>query len=304
MKQYAGPLAAIARRQHGLFTSDQAVAHGVTGEMLRTLIQLGWCARLGDRVYRVEGAPRTRQQALLAATLVHVARAAGSHRAAADHWGVPGYAGAPPEVTVEHARNRRTALGTIHGSLRLPARHVTVRRDVPVTTIARTIFDLAGVEPEEKVGKALDYAVSRRMCTLRQVNQVFFALAGQGRRGTVAMRTLLEARGEGYVPPATELERLGRKVFSEGGLPTPDFEVHLGDEDLIGRVDCYWREAKLVVELDGGRYHDGLSARESDRKRDNRLMAQGWRVLRFTWDDLTLRPVETVATILAALAHP
>jgi hypothetical protein len=302
MKSTAAPLARLARRQHGLFTANQAVASGVTCEALRNLIRSGWCARLGDGIYRVEGAPRSRDQALLAATLVHASPAAGSHRAAADHWGVPGYAGAPPEVTVEHARNRRTKLGVIHGSLRLPDRHITVRRSVPVTTIARTIFDLAGIEPEDRVGKALDYAVSRKMCTLRQVNQVFFALAGQGRRGTVTMRALLEKRGEGYVPPATELERVGRKVFLEGGLPTPEFEVHLGDEDLIGRVDCYWREALLVVELDGAKYHDGLSARESDRRRDNRLMAQGWRVLRFTWDDLTLRPIETVRIIRAALA--
>lgn len=300
VKPSVGPLARLARRQHGLFTADQAVANGVTGEVLRNLIHAGWCARLGDRIYRVEAAPRTKEQALLAATLVHT-RAAASHRASADHWGVPGYGGAAPEVTVEHGRNRRTKLGLIHGSLRLPDRHVTVRRSVPVTTIARTIFDLAGIEPREKVGKALDYATSRKLCTLRQVNQVFFALAGQGRRGTVTMRALLEERGEGYVPPATELERVGRKVFREGGVPDPEFEVHLGDDDLIGRVDCYWREARLVVELDGARYHDGLSARESDRQRDNRLMAAGWRVLRFTWDDLTLRPTETIRTIRAAL---
>ena len=270
--------------------------------MLRSLTGAGWCSKLAREVYRVEAAPRTPEQRLLAATLLHTARAAGSHRAAARLLDVPGYGTAKPEVTVEHARNRRTTFGLIHGSLFLPDRHVMVRKGVPVTTVARTIFDLAGIEHEDRVGRALDFAVSRRMCTLHQVNQVFFALAGQGRRGTVTMRTLLEARGEGYVPPATELERLGRRVFAEGGLPTPAFEVHLGDADLIGRVDCLWRTARLVVELDGRRYHDGLSARESDRMRDNRLMAAGWRVLRFTWDDLTLRPVETVEIIRSALA--
>ena len=117
------------------------------------------------------------------------------------------------------------------------------------------------------------------------------------------MRTLLEERGEGYIPPASELERLGRRLFAEDGLPTPEFEVHLGDGDLIGRVDCYWRSALLVVELDGGRFHDGLSSRDADRRRDNRLMAAGWRVLRFTWDDLVNRPVVTIRTIRAALTR-
>jgi len=303
VKPPAGSLARQARRQHGIFTGEQAVQHGVTAPALRNLLDAGWCQRLGRGVFAVTAAPRTREQALLAATLVHQAPAAASHRAAADLVGVPGYASVPPEVTVGHGRNRRTVLGIVHGSLLLPDRHVTVRNGIAVTTIARTVFDLAGIEPEDKVGRALDFAISRRMCTLRQVNQVFFALAGQGRRGTVAMRTLLEKRGEGYMPPASELERLGRKVFGEGGLPVPEFEIELGDGDLIGRVDCYWRAARLVVELDSGRFHDGLSARESDRRRDNRLMAAGWRVLRFTWDDLVNRPVETVATIRAALAR-
>lgn len=296
------PLARQASRQHGLFTTDQALALGVTRQAIQTLVDAGWCTRLGTNVHRVDAVPRSRPQALLAAVLVHEARAAGSHRAAADHWGVPGYGTAQPEVTVEHARNRRTKLGIVRGSLHLPARHIAVRDAVPVTTPARTVFDLAGIEPAAKVARALDHLLSRRLCTLRQVNQVFFALAGQGRRGTVMMRTLLEDRGEGFVPPATELERVGRAVFAAGGLPVPEFEVHLGDGELIGRVDCYWRAARLVVELDGSRYHDGLSAREADRARDNRLMAAGWRVLRFTWVDLTEHPEQTVRTIRAALA--
>lgn len=302
MQQDIRLLARQASTQHGLFTARQAAQYGVPLKAVRTLVSSGWCRRVGKGVYRVEAAPRSREQRLLAAVFVHGARAAASHRAAADHWAVPGFGRAAPEVTVEHGRNRRTHIGLVHGSLLLPDRHLTVRRGVPVTTVARTVFDLAGIEHMDRVGRALDHMIGRKMCTLRQVNQVFFALAGRGRRGTVAMRELLEARGEGYVPPASELERLGRKVFHEGGLPTPEFEVQLGDDDLIGRVDCCWRAARIVVELDGGRYHDGLSARESDRARDNRLVAAGWRVLRFTWDDLTLRPVETVRTIRTALA--
>lgn len=295
-------LARQARLQHGLFTRSQADRFGISRHVLRHFVESGWCAKVARGLYRVDAAPRTKEQAALAAVLVHAAVAAVSHRAAGRLWGTPGYGNARPEVTVEQARNRRSALGIVHGSLLLPDRHVTVRQSIPVTTIARTIFDLAGVQPEDRVARALDDALRRKLCTLRQINQVFFALAGQGRRGTVTMRTLLEARGEGYVPPASELERIGRAVFAEGGLPVPEFEVSLGDGDLIGRVDCYWRHARLVVELDGRRYHDGLSARDSDRTRDNRLMAAGWRVLRFTWDDLVDRPAETLKIIRTALA--
>lgn len=301
MKTTVGPLAQQARHQHGLFTCEQARELQVNKDALQALVNAGWCRRVARGVYRVEAAPRSSEQALLAATLVHHPAAA-SHRAAARLWGLPGFGAAGPEITVDHGRNRRTPLGSIHGSLQLPAGHVTIRHSISVTTVSRTIFDLAGLEASERVERALDHAESRRMCTLRQVNQVFFALAGQGRRGTVVMRGLLEARGEGYVPPATELERLGRQIFAAAGLPLPEFEVVLGDGDVIGRVDCYWRGARVVVELDGRRFHDGLSARESDRSRDNRLMAAGWRVLRFTWDDLKDRPTQTVGLIWDALA--
>ncbi len=118
------------------------------------------------------------------------------------------------------------------------------------------------------------------------------------------MRSLLDDFGEGHIAPASELERRGRKVFAEAGLPLPRFEVHLGtDDQWVGRVDCLWDEARLVVELDGGRFHGGLLARDADRRRDNHLMSQGWRVLRITWDDLCERPQEVVAWIRAALAR-
>jgi very-short-patch-repair endonuclease len=67
-------------------------------------------------------------------------------------------------------------------------------------------------------------------------------------------------------------------------------------------VDCVWREARLIVELDGERYHGSRSRRQADRERDNRLMAAGWRVIRITWDDLKNRPVHVVGQIRTALS--
>ena len=201
---------------------------------------------------------------------------------------------------METGRNRRST-GIVHGSLWLPAQHLTVHDSIPTTRVARTLFDLAGVEPQRRVEIALDDALTRRLCTLRQINQVFFSLARRGRKGTVAMRELLEERGEGYVPPASELERRARRLFAARGVPMPGFEVHLGADDLIGRVDCVWKDARLVVELDGQRFHGSLSAREADRRRDNRLVSAGWRVIRVTWQDLKDRPEEIVMEILAAL---
>jgi very-short-patch-repair endonuclease len=192
----------------------------------------------------------------------------------------------------------------VHLTRVLPAEHRRAVVGIPVTSPARTLFDLAALDRPERVEVALDDALVRRLCTLRQVNMALFALAGRGRSGVGTMRRLLADRGEGEVVPASKLEARFRRLVREHRLPMPTFEADLGDEAWIGRVDAVWRDALLVVELDGRRWHDGRLALERDRARDNRLMAQGWRVLRFTWDDLARRPLEAVATVLRALGQP
>jgi hypothetical protein len=293
-------LAAHASAHHGLFRNCDAHEFGITRDQVRHLLSRGWCSVIVPGVYRVEAAPRTGRQALLAEVWSHPEGTVASHRGAGFLRLLVGYRSPHAEVSFPLGYNQRNGQRT-HASLWLPAAHVTIYDSIPVTTVARTIFDLAGIEPTGRVAIALDDALARKLCTLKQINQVFFALAGRGRRGTVAMREMLEERGEGYVPPSSALERLARNVFEEHGIEMPTFELNLGDDDWIGRVDCVWRDAKLIVELDSERYHGSKSAREADRKRDNRLMATGWRVLRITWDDLKLRPRETVAQIRAAL---
>lgn len=295
-------LSSFASVHHGIFRSSDAAQLGVTRDRLRHLVRTGWCVAVCRGLYRVTAAPQTGHQALLLEVWAHDDGAVASHRAAAFLWALVAYRSPRPEVTLAHGRNQRRS-GPTHVSLWLPEAHVTTRESIPVTRVARTLFDLAGVEPKGRVEVALDDALARRLCSLRQVNQVFFALARRGRKGTATMRELLEDRGEGYVPPASALERLARKVFAEQGIEMPTFEVHLGDDELIGRVDCVWRAARLVVELDGWRYHGSRSAQRADRLRDNRLMASGWRVIRITWDDLNDRPHEVAAQIRTALAH-
>lgn len=301
MDQPFASLAHHASLHHGLFRTVDALEHGVAKDRLQTLVESGWCQRLGVGVYRVAAAPATGRQSILAAVWAHRPGTVASHRAAAFLEHLTGYRTASPEVTLEHGANQR-GRGRVHVSLVLPASHTTVIDNIPVTRVARTLFDLAGVEPQGRVEVALDDALSRKLCTLREINRVFFALARRGRKGTATMRELLEARGEGYVPPASELERRARRVFAAGGLPLPEFEVELGTDDIIGRVDCVWRSARLIVELDGQRFHGSHSARDADRRRDNRLVAAGWRVIRVTWRDLHDHPDAVVDQIRAALA--
>jgi hypothetical protein len=301
MQPRFGPLANHAARHHGLFRWTDARRAGISEQDLRTLRAEGWCEPVARGVYRVVAAPISPHQAVLGAVWAHPEGAVASHRAAAFIWRLLGYHHPIPDVTVGTGRSQPTG-GLIRTSLWLPAQHVTVRDSIPVTRVARTIFDLAGIEPVGRMKAVIDDAIARRICTQRQIETAFFAMARKGRRGTAAMREILDDMGPGYIAPASELERVARRLFVERGVPLPRFEVQLGDDDLIGRVDCTWTEARLVVELDSQRFHGSGAARERDRQRDNRLVAAGWRVIRITWDDLRDRPSEVVAQILAALA--
>lgn len=297
-------LMTFAGQHHGLFRRADARRLGVSDQQLRWLLDGGRAVRLAPGTYRVVGAPVTPQQALLAFVWSRGPDALASHRSAAWLWRLPTYRGGSPEVLVPIGRSQRSAVGRVHLTRVLPAEHRRMVDGIAVTSAARTLFDLAALDRPERVEVALDDALVRRLCTLRQVNMALFALAGRGRSGVGTMRRLLADRGEGEVVPASKLEARFRRLVREHGLPMPTFEVDLGDEAWIGRVDAVWRDALLVVELDGRRWHDGRLALERDRARDNRLMAQGWRVLRFTWDDLARRPLEAVATVLRAHGQP
>jgi hypothetical protein len=207
-------------------------------------------------------------------------------------WRLPGFDEGIVEVSKPRGRSQRIATARIHGSLRLPAHHVTTVEGVPATTPPRTIFDIAGWLHPKRVKRAFENAINMDLVTPLQQAALVAELGKRGRRGTALMRKLCESHGIGYVAPASELEALLLEVLDGAGLPPPDQQVDLGDEDgWIGRVDFYYRDAKLVLEADGRRYHH----QQDDAARDARFEAAGLLVLRVTWEELVNRPEEVAA---------
>ncbi|MDQ4133848.1 MAG: endonuclease domain-containing protein [Actinomycetota bacterium] len=117
------------------------------------------------------------------------------------------------------------------------------------------------------------------------------------------MRILLNERGEGYVAPASDLERAFLELCRAAGLEEPEKQVNVGDEESwIARVDFAYPRVKLLIELDGRRNHSALLDADADRRKGHRLIAAGWKVVRFTWGDLKERPSEVIATLRQLLA--
>jgi very-short-patch-repair endonuclease len=100
----------------------------------------------------------------------------------------------------------------------------------------------------------------------------------------------------------TEIERRLRRILRNGNLPEAAFQYEaFASERFLGRVDFAYPDAKLAIEVDGYRFHASLAAFQHDRVRQNRLVAAGWTVLRYTWKDVTTRPDWVTGQVRAVL---
>jgi very-short-patch-repair endonuclease len=286
-------LTAIAAGQHGVFSRCQARDLDIGRATLRSGVQHGRWTPVSTRVFRMAGVreePRTR---IMAAVLDCGTGAAASHTTAALLHRLPGFAPDPVHVTC--TRRPRSQLGIVHHSTSLGLRQVA---GVPVTSVARTLLDLGAIVHPDRVERAVDTALARKLVTYDELATVLRDLSASGRPGVRALRTALAGRSPTEAPPASELERRFRDLLRRHGLPQPERQVVLGSkDDIAGRVDCWFRGAGLVVELDGRAYHSATLDRLEDGRRDLVLLRSGQRVLRLTWQHVVERPLEVVTAL-------
>lgn len=165
------------------------------------------------------------------------------------------------------------------------------------TTLSRTILDCLLWLPEDAGRTMLVDAFRRRLITVDEVGDVVRSSVlrhGIGRAWSVLREVASDAHSEGEVL----LHRLMRNAGIRGWRANQ--AVH-DDAGLIGYVDVLFDEEPVVVELDGQAYHSGPDEFQRDRERQNRLVAAGYRVLRFTWHDVTREPERLVAEIRGLL---
>ena len=172
-----------------------------------------------------------------------------------------------------------------------------MRDGFPVTTVARTLFDFAEVEPFDTLKGAAEEADRLKLLRLRELEEV--CERGRGRRALRPVRRLLaELRppDEGRSPLEIRFPAFVRRHR----LPEPVQNVHvLGHE-----VDALWPEAKLIVELDSWEHHGHRAAFERDRARDPKLMIAGYRTIRVTHRRLDREAEQLAAEIRQLLALP
>ena len=225
---------------------------------------------------------------------------AASHRTAAALWGLPGFVLDRAEVLRPHrADHYRPTLGELHRTRLLPPHHVTTVEGIPVTTMPRTLFDLAGVLHPGKTERTIDNAVAMSPTLLPALHRMLPELAERGRTGITLMRELLADRPAGYVAPASGLEARFIHLLEQAGVPTRR-QVDLGGDGWIGRVDLLVPGTNLVVEVDSARFHTSRLDRERDARRDAAFRAAGYEPLRVTEEEVWYSPSVAVRRVLTA----
>lgn len=291
----------VAGPQYGLVTSEQAVKALGRGRKARWISE-GRLIVHQPGVFRVAGAPQTWHQAVLGAALA--AEGVVSHRSAAELWGLIQPAG-HIEVSVRPDRRPRVVLpAVVHRIGDLHPRLATERLGMAVTDPVRTVIDLGLVAPKVLVRDALSRGLTTKLFTVMEVTALREALGRPGRNGTGIIRKILEERLLTLEGEESLLEARFADLARRFDLPplSLQHEVwHAGR--FVARVDAAYPAHRLAIEVDGYSAHASPEAFQRDRSRQNRLVALGWTVLRFTWDDVVRRPSAVASDIRAALSR-
>ncbi|HEV2820174.1 MAG TPA: hypothetical protein VGW11_06690 [Solirubrobacteraceae bacterium] len=273
-------LAAMANVAHGVVTRREALGAGVTAKEIRRRLARGSLLLESPGVYRLGHEAPSMEATYLAAVAACGDGALLNVRAAAHLLGLTRGPAPPPEVMTPTERRvegvvTRRARGGIN------ARDATTWRRIPVTTVARTLVDLAAVLGEDDLARACHEAGVRYRTTPRDVEAV---LARRPRsRGAAKLRRIM--RGDVHVS-LSMLERRFLTLLGEGNLPLPVTNRPAGGR----RVDCRWAPQGLTVELDSYRYHSSRHAWEQDRRREREARARGDEFRRYSYGDVFEAP--------------
>jgi very-short-patch-repair endonuclease len=305
-------VAELGARRDGVVRSDLAATAGVSAVALNRMRNRGLLVPLGRGVDRLRDHPfdlRCRCRAAL--DLAGTASVLGGRTAARLH-GLYAYRDCDEiEVRVPHGRDHRLDIATVVESRWLPSAHITEVAGLPVTTLARTFFDLcANPDPgmryrhpahERKMVRVYNDALARHGLTFAAQSACLVVLAKRGRRGTAVVRNILLQHPPETMPTQSEDESLFMELVRAYGLPDPEKQQPLSDErGFIGVVDFLWRRARLVVEIDSV-WHDGPLDQTADRDRDDRLIDAGYTVKRWRHRDLIATPGAIALELAAAV---
>ena len=285
----------LARTQHGVATITQMLDLGATKSWIRWRVSVGMLLVAEPGILRLADSPDSWESRAMSACLARGPSAVLSFASAARIWGldVACRREARTEVTVSFtAGHRATEDVIIHRSRHLPQQDRTKLGPLPVTTVNRTIVDLAPRLRAAEIERLVDDSVLSGKTTVPLLLSSLSRSSHHGRTGPTAVRAALRPWLAGPLESHLEAEVL--RLLLRSGLPAPTLQLEIRDRGrLVARVDFAWPDQQVILEVDGFRYHDGPARFTDDRHRANRLASLGWTVLA-----TTQKEVRTDATAL------
>ena len=279
----------VAEAQEGVITTRQLLEAGVSEARISRWTADGRLCRRHPSIYTVGHSAISQRGELLVALFYAGAGAALSHTTAAWWRGLIDVE--PRRIHVSAPHNRRsTRTIKVHCPR---AFDVVEHRGLPVTTVARTVLDMAATSTFAQLRRLVAEVEYQGLGSLRDLE----AECARGRAGSAALRRVLRAHRPELAHTRSELEERFVALCEEYAIPMPELNAHV--RGLI--VDALWRGPGVAVELDGAAAHASPARMEADRRRDLRLRAAELVVQRYTWAQVTETPAEVAADVLRAL---
>jgi REase_MTES_1575/Transcriptional regulator, AbiEi antitoxin len=289
----------LALRQHGVIARSQALVQGMSSSAIDRRVHSGEWLRLLPGTYALRGSPPSFRRRATAAYLWAGEGALISHDSSGVLFNLDGVS--KQKVWISSPRRLISPRVIVHrrATEGLRSKAIDVVR---VTSVEQTLLDLGGTLDNERLELAVDSALRLGLTRFDRVARHLAAFGGPGVAGSTALAKLLKMREPCPRPTDSILEVGVLKLTRRFGIPAPvaQYLVELR-EGLMVHVDFAYPDQRLAIEVDSVRWHSGVRAIKWDNERQNLLVALGWRVLRFEWNDIVNRPAVVAAQILAAL---
>lgn len=299
----------IFQRGMGVATAAELIDSGVSRDALRQLIKKGAIRTLSRGVYApaalidsLADSPGNMSLLLARAATKRNPDLVASHTTAArihglDVLGGPGLDATGVTLTRHAHRASRSSRGgmTVYVAA-LPEGHVTTKRGVPITTVPRTVADVARIGSFRAGVVAADCALRLGLATNELLGETARECIGWPGSAT-ALRVAEFADGGSDSP----LESVARVVFDEHGLDPPFLQYEVsGPFGYIGRVDFCWPVHRIIAEADGAIKYENPDKARAQLLRDQLLREAGWHVIHFGWRQVFAEPERVVSWIRSA----
>jgi very-short-patch-repair endonuclease len=288
----------LAAEQHGVVSDAQARELGYSTRTIRRRVAAGEWDRPLPRVLRCAGTRPSNLQLAMAATLWAGPDTCVSHTTAGALWQLDSVKTRGLEITVGRSAGTRSKLVRVHFAGTLTDQDRTRCSGIAVTTVTRTIIDLAAVLDARCLELVMEDAFRRRLAAPGAIRKRLETLGGRGRSGFTTLTRLLDERDGNRLTGSAAEVRLERLLVRHG-LPRPVRQYAVTHAERTIYVDFAYPDARLAIEFDSLRWHTGRAKLEDDAERRNLLQAAGWDLVTVT-ATMFRSPARLAALVAAA----